>query len=157
MKFDPELMNRALEEGNGDFVSRSTEISDKDVRYIRQHLPHREFAEYLIEKSFAGDNQFCAQNVYSIPEMIRENTRKDYGAATEHHFIIGSAPDGDSVALSVDQQSQQIGFIAHEGIENMPFIGVSDSISDFFWNSWHVDDYPTDYWEAKTSQESKET
>ena len=149
MHFDQVIMDKALEAGMGEEpVIRLTKLVAKEIEWLQSNIPIPGFREYLMTNAFADEYQFCAHNVYSVRLMMKHNNDDFFRGLTKGYLVIGSAPNGDSIAID-RAKHEQIGFIGHEDPDNWSFVGVDTSISDFFWKSWNQEDYPSDFFQAE--------
>ena len=155
MQIDLKVMDAALKAGMGGArITRLPKLDAKEVEWIQHYIPIPGFKEYLLNNAFAKECQFCAHNLYSVKLMIEANTDDYFPGVTKRYLIIGSAPNGDSIAVDKKGYSK-IGFIGHEDPDNWSFIGVDTSISDFFWKSWNEDGYPFDFYQAQDYCETR--
>ncbi len=112
----------------------------------------KEFVETQMSKWFANDPSESCFSIDSIEEIINFDWQK--------HLIgngllaIGFCPNGDPIAIKIDEPELPIVFISHEheGLygEGIPvWIYVSSSLNSFIEESNADEDYPWDYFEVK--------
>jgi hypothetical protein len=81
---------------------------------------------------------------------IMERT-EEFEMLGSRYIVIGSAPNGDLIVLP-RKSLDTIGFVSHEEFVDeedvVKYIPVDTSIGRFYYNSWNVEGYPVDYYDA---------
>lgn len=103
-----------------------------------------------MEYPFASFVQLYACE-FNGPESIKEET-EEFKSIPKDYIVIGSAGNGDPIAIPKNTW-HTIGYIRHEEIdydENSlaKYCPVSKSIGEFYYNTWHKDNFPCDYYAA---------
>src|SRR5689334_20295499 len=121
MHIDAKVMDKALERGmGGAAVRRRSKLSEPEVKWLQKNVPITGLRKYLLRNAFATDHQFCAHDLYSIKQMMKANRDEYFLGAADKFLIIGSAPNGDSIAIEKPGY-KRIGFIGHEDPKNWTF------------------------------------
>jgi len=114
LHIDQKVMDEALRVGMGKApIVRLPSLAAEEIEWVETNIPIAGLREYLLHNAFAKHCQLCAQNLYSVKQMIKYNNNDYFPGVTEEYLIIGSAPNGDSIAINKDGYNA-IGFIGHE-------------------------------------------
>ncbi len=144
------------------FWSAYKEANDKDeVQVLESILPSlkewlvkniefKELLDLILEYPFVDSIQLCCNDFYG-PEGIKENTEM-FKLIKDSYVVVGSAPNGDWIAIPRNKWDS-IGYISHDEFgyddsDELNYCAVSNSIGEFFYNTWKVKNYPCDYYEA---------
>ena len=152
MKLDLKYFWLAYKEAMESDEIECLEDASKYIEWIAAQSIHKEFIEFVSEYPFYETIQACAHNLYGPVEIYETNI--EYSELAGKYIILGSAPNGDFIASPLPKM-ECIGFICHDHID-MPefpkFVEVSNSFGKFFYNSWHIEDSPCDYWDVVNSK-----
>lgn len=128
------------------------EDASKYLDWLSSQCNHKDFLEFLSEYPFYETIQAGAHNLYGPVEMYETNA--EFPELSGKYIILGSAPNGDFIASPLPLM-ECVGFICHDHLD-MPefpeFVEVSKSFGKFFYDSWHVEGYPCDYWDVVHSK-----
>ncbi len=113
-------------------------LSRKVIGEFLPHIPER-----------AGDGILCDM------ASIMEPDRCFYWPGQTRFVVVGQCPIGDGVAIDTQTESDAVFFVAHEllggdrPLEDV-VVRVADSPSAFIQEFLEGDDFPYDYWDAKS-------
>lgn len=145
----------AYNEGMGtDKLDLVEQLSTTQKKWLNENLTNETFRQFIAKYPFIDDVQLCANNFYGPRNIIKWT--EEYDSIKKEYIIIGSSSNGDFIAIPRNSW-ESIGYISHEefgydknGLVNYCPVSRS-SIGEFFYNTWHVDNYPVDYYEAVKS------
>ena len=119
------------------------------IREIESEIDCPELIGFLREWPFAESAQLCAHYFYSPREMVKET--RAHTALRDRFFAVGCAANGDFIVIPKACQSE-VGFVDHETLDDKlgvcKYVAVAKSIGEIYFNSWHKQGYPGDYYEA---------
>lgn len=156
---NPTLFWSAYKEANEEDEIQILEAILPSVKeWLAKNIECKELLDLLFEFPFADSIQLCCNYFYG-PEAIRENTEM-YTSINKSYIVVGSAANGDWIAIPRSKWDS-IGYISHDEFgydlsDEIKYCAVSNSIGEFFYNTWKVVDFPCDYYEAIEYKENNE-
>lgn len=157
MRIDEQLLEAFIDgldlEGRGLVAPAGAEFR----RWLRaRNLPER-LTHFLSRYSPREELWAGAGALFTEGRIMKFND--DFPSALESGLLLlGSAPNGDWIAVDVREWGGATGYISHEhdweGAPRQFFIGVAPSVGEFVHrqNSEGDESLPDDYWEAKGRQ-----
>ncbi len=134
------------------------ELSMEQRKWLDENVINEEFRQFITEYPFCDDVQLCANDFFGPASIIKWTD--EYQSIKKDYIVIGSAANGDWIAIPKNTW-ESIGYVSHEEFgydqsDLLKYCPVSrNSIGEFFYNTWHVDNYPCDYYEAVETEAPK--
>jgi hypothetical protein len=155
---DEKLFWEAYKEAMGSNEVTLLETIPKNLEsWLTANIVHKDFLNFIIRYPFQGDVQLCANYFYG-PALIMKST-EEYKTIKKEYLVIGSSSNGDFIVLPRSTW-ETIGYISHDEFgydesDLLKYCPVSKkSIGEFYFNTWHIKDYPCDYYEALRNKQS---
>lgn len=151
LKMDEKLFWSAYKESmESDDVELMKAVPDKLGKWLHKNITHEDFYKFILKYPFVGDVQLCANYFYG-PERIMAAT-EEYRLIRKSYIVVGTSSNGDFIAIPHDGWGS-IGYISHDEFgydqsDLLKYCPVSKSLGEFYFDTWHVKDYPVDYYEA---------
>jgi len=160
IRVDAELLRKALAQAEGDISQIERAPIPEDVTaWLRKNIPLASLVEFIEEEQWVESCQLCASYFNSAAEIMKWTN--EYETLGTRFIVLGSAPNGDFIVVP-RLKFDSIGFVSHEEFgydetDLVKYIPVSQSVGELYYNSWNVEEYPCDYYDAEDSTNAQET